>query len=99
MEDRVLSSLYWMWSSIKMPQMIFLLFQREVLVGPLNVAKIDNILWQVERTVTKVFLPFLNSALITNTVEKSMKSKIRKSIIEIQKMYFKIKTNNAMASF
>ena len=65
-------------------------------MGPLNVAKIDNILWQVERTVTKVFLPFLNSALITNTVEKSMKSKIRKSIIEIQKMYFLIKK---MASF
>ena len=56
-------------------------FQREILVGPLNMETIDNLIWQTERTITKIFLPFLNSKFITEKVNKPMKSKIRKDLL------------------
>ena len=56
-------------------------FQREILIGPLNVQRIDNLLWQMDRTITKVFLPFLNSKIISEKVNKPMLSKIRRDLL------------------
>ena len=62
-------------------------FQREILVGPLNMQSIDNLIWQTERTITKIFLPFLNSKFITEKVSKPMNSKIRKDLLPCLRSY------------
>ena len=62
-------------------------FQREILVGPLNMQSIDNLIWQTERTITKIFLPFLNSKFITEKVNKPMNSKIRKDLLPCLRSY------------
>lgn len=62
-------------------------FQREILVGPLNMETIDNLIWQTERTITKIFLPFLNSKFISQKVNKPMNSKIRKDLLPCLRSY------------
>ena len=62
-------------------------FHREILVGPLNMQSIDNLIWQTERTITKIFLPFLNSKFITEKVNKPMNSKIRKDLLPCLRSY------------
>ena len=62
-------------------------FQREILVGPLNMETIDNLIWQTERTITKIFLPFLNSKFISKKVNKPMNSKIRKDLLPCLRSY------------
>jgi hypothetical protein len=38
-----------------------LILQREIMAGLVNACQNENLLWNIERTVTNVFIPLLNA--------------------------------------
>ncbi|CAB4063578.1 DNAH [Lepeophtheirus salmonis] len=56
-------------------------FQREILTGILNAIEPDILLWSIERTVSKIFIPVLLDACALDKGTKDLLTKVKKELL------------------
>ena len=61
--------------------LISIILKREILVGPLSATKKENLLWQVERMVSNIFIPFLNSKAMEEKASATLIEKVKKDLL------------------
>ena len=58
-----------------------ILFQREVIGGMLSAAVIENLLWNIERTVSQIFIPLLTNKCLGDKGSDQLSLKVRKELL------------------
>ena len=54
-------------------------FQREIMCGLLNAQEGDYLLWNIERTITKIYIPVLLDSCMGDKGTKDLLTKVRES--------------------
>ena len=52
-------------------------FQREIMCGILNAQEGDYLLWNIERTITKIYIPVLLDSCMSDKGTKDLLTKVR----------------------
>ena len=56
-------------------------FQREIMAGLVNASLNENLLWNIERTVSNVFIPLLNTNCMGDRGSDQLLYKVKKELL------------------
>ena len=56
-------------------------FQREIITGVISAVSSENVLWYLERIVSMIFIPLLNTNLANDKTNELLRYKVRKELL------------------
>ena len=56
-------------------------FQREIITGVISAVISENVLWYLERIVSMIFIPLLNTNLANDKTNELLRYKVRKELL------------------
>ena len=56
-------------------------FQRDILAGIINASDTEYLLWNIERTFSHIFIPFLNSAATADKISEELFRKVKMELL------------------
>ena len=57
------------------------LLQREIMSGLVNGSLTENLLWNIERTFSNIFVPFMNSKAMADRSSEELLVKVKKELL------------------
>ena len=55
-------------------------FQRDILAGLINATQTETLLWNIERTFSNIFIPFLNSRATADRISEELFRKVKQEL-------------------
>ena len=55
-------------------------FQRDILAGLVNATNTETLLWNIERTFSNIFIPFLNSRAMADRISEELFRKVKQEL-------------------
>ena len=55
-------------------------FQRDILAGLINATQTETLLWNIERTFSNIFIPFLNSRAMADRISEELFRKVKQEL-------------------
>ena len=55
-------------------------FQRDILAGLINATHTETLLWNIERTFSNIFIPFLNSRAMADRIPEELFRKVKQEL-------------------
>ena len=62
-------------------------FQRDILAGLINASEMEYLLWNIERTISNIFIPFLNSRATADKISEELFRKVKQELLPCMRSF------------